>query len=239
MRYGYLQVEGIAIERGNVGRGGVSVIMKEIRSEEGMVMVEAIYVVVIAIMIIFFTINIGSVYYNRIAMTAAANEAAAGVASNYGSPNKEPFFNYTGTTDLYLTNPYRYWISGEKSLDQIAQKKAKWYAGYLVSEMEFFKRSNMDFSGIQVSVEENDAGSRNVTVSVKRKFDVFAVNPFLFFGLNPQYEVQVTGSAVCYDVIHEMNNIAFVDEMQKKIGGKIPVVNNVVSMIRKLIDLWK
>ena len=41
-------------------------IMENGNEENGVVMIEAVYVVVIAVLIIFFTINVGVVYYNRL-----------------------------------------------------------------------------------------------------------------------------------------------------------------------------
>lgn len=200
--------------------------------ESGVVMVEAIYVVVIAIMVIFFAINVGVVYHNRIVVTSVANEAASGVAGIYSGLYKEPFYAYTEPAVFQAIDPYRYRSGGVDAMNDEAAEWAKWYASYLVYENEFTTDKGMDFSGIEVTCAEDNIGLKTLTVTVKRKYPVFIMNPVSFFGLDPEYEVEATGTAVCYDVIHQMNSIALVDEIENKLGNNV-----IMKSIDKILDI--
>ena len=81
------------------------------REEKGMVMIEAVYVVVIAVLIILFTFNVGVIYHNKLVLTSVANEAANGIAEVYGCIGKEPFYAYTSPGYFGGRNIYRYLIA--------------------------------------------------------------------------------------------------------------------------------
>lgn len=216
--------------------------MEKENSEKGMVMIEAIYVVVIAVLIIFFTMNVGTVYYNRIVLTAIANEAASGVAEIYGSVNKDPFYNYTGYEYFKNKDAYRYFLGKKQELDSMAEKKAKWYAAYLVYENEFSVEENLDFSDISVTCRENDLHMQTVTVTIDRTYPVFIINPASFWGLNPEYEVQASGTAVCYDIMHQMNAISLKNELTDRLDSSstlVTIMKDVIKTIEKIVKCIK
>lgn len=210
--------------------------------ESGVVMIEAIYVVVIAVLLIFFTMNVGVIYYNRMTLTAIANEAASGVAEVYGSANKDPFYNFTEYGYFEDRNVYRYFGNGKNELDSMAGKKAKWYASYLVYENEFSVGENLDFSDISVTCKENDLNVQTLTVTIDRTYPVFIMNPVSFWGLNPEYDVQVSGTAVCYDVIHQMNSISLKNELTDRVDSSstvIKIVKDAIKTTKKIIKFVK
>lgn len=207
--------------------------------ESGMVMIEAIYVTVITILIVFFTINAGAIYYNRIVLTSIADEAANGVAQIYGSTGKEPFYNYTGYSYFEKKSAYRYWFNGAHKLDDTAKEKAKWYASYLVYTREFSHDKKLDFSGITVECAKSSINMQTLTVNIKRTYPVFIMNPVSFWGLDPQYEINVSGSAVCYDAVHQMNSVSFKNELMAKIdksSTSLTIINKVVGLARTIKD---
>ncbi len=209
--------------------------------ESGMIMIEAVYVVVIAIMIIFFSVNVAAIYHNRIVATAIANEAASGIAEIYGSTGKEPFYAYTNP-DHFTGNIYRYLFDGIGTLRERAQKKGKWYAAYLLFRSEYDTEQARDFSDIIVTCEKNGLGIETVNVTVNRSYKVFIVNPVSFFGLDPEYEVSVLGSAVCYDPIHQMNVISLKHEIVNAVDSSTPILrelDRLLELIKKIADFIK
>lgn len=208
--------------------------------ESGMVMIEAVYVTVIAIMLIFFVINVGVLYHNRIVVSAAADEAASAIASIYGRPERDPFYNYTDVDDFYTNNPYRYLFAGEEKYQKSAEKKAKWYASYLIYTQEFTADHKLNFEDIQVECKENELGAMSISVKAKRKYKVFVANPAAFFHLDPEYVVEAEGNAVCYDVLHQMNTTAFGNEMLKKIEKNTPLkyIGSILDFAEKFKTLW-
>lgn len=213
--------------------------MKKEEQESGVIMIEAIYVVVIAIMVIFFVINVGVIYHNRIVVAAIADEAASGVAGIYGALDKEPFFAYMEEEDFKHINPYRY-ISYGSTFKDITEKKATWYASYLVYESDFTTNKTLPMPDTTVTCEcsENEIGLKTLSVTIKKKYPIFIMNPVSFWGLDPEYEVEATGTAVCYDVIHQMNSIAFADEIQDKLVDNTigECVTSMVGIITKIMQ---
>ncbi|MCM1122682.1 MAG: hypothetical protein NC416_08865 [Eubacterium sp.] len=214
--------------------------MKSDRNEEGMIMVEAIYVVVITIVVIFFAVNVGVVFHNRMVVTASANEAASGVARVYSALDKEPFYGYMDTTDFVKIYPYRYLRYGDTYTD-VTQRKAKWYASYLIYNAEFAAQKSMNFDDVVTECRTNEIGQRVLYVTIKRKYPMFDMNPMTFFGLNPEYEVEATGTAVCYDVIHQMNKTAFIDELQSivtdnAVGESLDNILDIIIRIRRVFE---
>jgi len=216
--------------------------MRREEYEDGMIMVEAVYVVVIAIMVIFFGFNVAVMYHNRIILTAIADEAAASVANTYGVPGKDPFYSYMDEEDYKKWDPYRYLTFGADMFNKAVEKKGKWYASYLVWKNEFRAEENMDFSGIKVNCKKNFAsGVMQVTVEITRKYPAFTMNPVVFFGLEPEYTVNTTGTAVCYDVVHQMNTIAYTSELLTKAETKIPgldILNAAMKVITSAKQYW-
>lgn len=208
--------------------------MKSDKSEDGMIMVEAIYVVVITIVVIFFAINVGVVFHNRMVVTAAANEAASGVARVYSGLDKEPFYGYMAPVDFSHVSPYRYRFS-YLTYNDVAERKAKWYASYLIYNSEFAAQRSKNFDDVVTKCAPNEIGQQVLSVTIKRKYPMFDMNPAVFFGLDPEYEVEATGTAVCYDVIHEMNAAALLSEIQlpdNALSGTIGHIMNIVDKIK-------
>lgn len=210
------------------------------RSEEGVVVIEATYVVVVALLMIVFLMNAGVMYYNRMVVTAVADEAAASIANNYGAPGREPFYSYIAPEDYSKADPYRYLNS--KKLQNSAEKKGKWYASYSLAKDEWNTKKRTDFSDVTVEYGRNDMGLDTVTVSIQTTYPVFVLNPMSFFGLDPQYSATAVGTAVCYDPIHEMNGVAFSNELKNKAIGMSKIagmLDKALGIIQKIVNLKK
>lgn len=207
--------------------------------ESGLVEIEAIYVVVISIMMIFFTINVGVVYHNRMVVTAAADEAAAGVAEVYGCAGKEPFYAYVGPDYFEGRDVYRYLFGGKNKLNETAVKKARWYASYLIYESEFTTKKSTDFmKDVTVKCEENALGLRTLSVTIEREYPVFVLNPASFWGLDPHYTARATGTAVCYDVIHQINTVSFMQETIQRVDNGLGLTK-MTELLNDALDLVK
>lgn len=207
------------------------------KDEKGMVMVEAVYVVVIAVLIILFTFNVGVIYHNKLVLTSIANEAANGIAEVYGCIGKEPFYAYTSPGYFGGRNIYRYLIT-KGQLKETAEKKGKWYASYLTNELEFSAQENLDFSDIKVECTESDFGVQEIKVSVTRKYPVFIVNPASFFDIDLEYEITAEGTAVCYDIIHQMNSMSLVKELQNKADSKFLITSSIDTILEMVYKLY-
>lgn len=212
--------------------------MKRKDNENGMVMVEAIYVLVIAILLIFFTMNLGAIYYNRIIVTATANEAASGVAEIYGSAGKEPFYAYTDPQYFKGRDVYRE-LMPMGMLVENAEQKAKWYASFLTYEDEFTSEKSLDFSDVVVDCSLNDIGVLAITVTITREYPVFITFPAGFWGLDATYKVSATGTAFCYDVIWQMNWTALAKEIENKVDVKFLFTDSMDAVLEIINKIHK
>lgn len=208
--------------------------------EEGMVQVEAIIVIIIWMNVIFFLMNIGVVMYQQMNVVVAANEAATNTAETYSMLGTDPFISQVTVEDLKDRDPYRY-FSGNTISDNWTEIIADWYACFRVKGNEFGKAENKDFSTITTKVQRKN-GMRVLEVTIEREYPIFILNPVEVFGLEPTHTVKAVGSAVCYDVIHDMNMIAWQQEVEDKVNGFTTggaVFNNFVTFINKIIGFFK
>ena len=221
-------------------------------SEDGMLLIEAAYVMVVAVLVVFLAFNAGIIFYNRIVITSIANEAAASAGDVYGAVGKDPYIGYVSPDFFEGRNVYRYLrgsygtTSGdsvvELDMDSAVKKKMKWYAGSMVytKEMSFDHDVSAIADGISVDIDRSlkDVAVPIASVSITRQFRVLSLNPMAFFGFDPKYTVSAVGSAYCYDPIHQMNLISFVNTAAdsfdlSKIDNIVKVFNKIKGMISK------
>lgn len=199
---------------------------KKMEDSSGEVVVEAIILVVIIIYAIFFTINVAGVHFNRITVAAVAQEAASGSGAVYGSEAREPFVGYVSPTYFEGRNLYRY-FAVEPAMNAETEKKAKWYGSYLLYKNEFSTTHDKGLSDyMETTCEKNrELECTVISVSVEKEYPLFIANPMRFFGIDPRYTCSATGTAVCYDPIHQMNLMALTDEVAKGVNGAFSVTD--------------
>lgn len=191
---------------------------KEIaKDSSGEVVVEATLLVVIIILTIFFTFNVACVFYNRQVVNAVATEAAASVAASSNSESRDPFVGYVASKYFKYRDVYRYNFSDfcYTKMGEQAKEKAEWYSSYFLHMYEFSERHDTGISpDITVSIEErDDLGTSVVNVVISKEYPVFVMNPMSYFGLDPTYKCVGSGTAICYDPLHQINSMALADEV--------------------------
>lgn len=191
---------------------------RKANSQKGAIQIEAIVVVLIVMFVIFFLMNVGILVYQQINVTVTANQAAADVARTYGTPNSDPFLSYINLDYIKDRSPYRYW-NFLNSLNSQVKEKARWYACYRLADSEYKQEKSGGYDNVTAEVENNEMGMRVLKVKVSREYSALILNPVKYFGLDPDYTITAEGTAVCYDVIHEMNMTAWYQELHDKIGG--------------------
>ena len=204
------------------------------KDSSGEVVVEAMILVIIIIYAIFFTINVACVYYNRITVVAVAQEAASEPGAVYGSEKREPFVGYASINFFENRNIYRY-FGFNTSLDTQTEYKAKWYGSYLLYTNEFSAAHESGLSDYVVTqCETNDKlGCTVINVTIEKEYPLFIANPMRFFGIDPKYTCSATGSAVCYDPIHQMNIMSLCDEFAQGVNGMFTVTENLNGLEEK------
>ena len=64
------------------------------------------------------------------------------------------------------------------------------------------------------------------------------MNPVSFWGLDKKYSVEAVGTAACYDIIHQMNAVSFIHELENKADGMTLFtsgIDNVIQTIHKIM----
>lgn len=202
---------------------------RKIEDSSGEVVLEAMILVIIIVYAIFFTINIAGVYYNRITVASIAQEAASGSSAVYNSEAREPFVGYISPTYFQGRNIYRYFGTTEPAMNLETGKKAKWYGSYLLYKNEFATSQNHT-KGLSDQVEtscekSSELGCTVIHVSIEKEYPLFIANPMRFFGIDPRYTCSATGTAVCYDPLHQMNLMALADEFASNVTGAFTVTD--------------
>lgn len=216
--------------------------MKIKKEQSGMIMVEAVYLVIITMMVVLLTANFATLYHNRIVLTSVANETANAIAEIYGNVSKEPRYAYTGPSSFYGNNVYRY-INRNKLID-IAEKKGRWYGSYLLYESEFTKR-NYDADGtildsfdeLNVTCEKNTLGLWEIKVTINKTYPAFLSFPAKFLGYGLEYKVKAEGKAICYDILHQMNSMSMMKEIQSKADSSFKLLDGIDKILETINTL--
>lgn len=202
---------------------------RKIEDSSGEVVVEAMILVIIIVYAIFFTINIAGIYYNRITAASVAQEAASGSGAVYNSEAREPFVGYISSKYFQGRNIYRYFGTTEPAMNLETKEKAKWYGSYLLYKNEFATSGNHTkglSDQVETSCEKNsELGCTVIHVSIEKEYPLFIANPMRFFGIDPKYTCSATGTAVCYDPLHQMNLMALMDEFASNVTGALTVTD--------------
>lgn len=202
---------------------------RKIEDSSGEVVVEAMILVIIIVYAIFFTINIAGIYYNRITVASIAQEAASGSGAVYNSEAREPFVGYISPGYFQGRNIYRYFGTTEPAMNLETEEKAKWYGSYLLYKNEFATSGNHTkglSDQVETSCEKNsELGCTVIHVSIEKEYPLFIANPMRFFGIDPKYTCSATGTAVCYDPLHQMNLMALADEFASNVTGAFTITN--------------
>lgn len=206
--------------------------------ESGEVMVEATILVVIIICAIFMTFNFACIYYNRIVVGSVATEAASASGNVYNHSNREPFVGYIPTSffeNKRVLDVYRYWGSSNNFNESTADK-AHWYGSYLLLKSEYSTKHDEGYSAnIETSCEKRgDLDCTVVNVTISKEYSVFVAYPLGIFGIeSPKYTCRASGSAVCYDPIHQMNVMGLYDELTGRLNDKFTVTTSLQTTEEK------
>lgn len=210
------------------------------RRDEGVIVVEAMYIVVITMFVLMFVFDLGVLYHNRMVIVAAANEAAAAVGATYNSAARDPFTGYVPPDFFKNRKIYRH---ENHDLEEQAAKKAQWYASYLVyrDEISTEHKTNFDSNVKTECKTDKDIGCQVVSVNIEREYRTLFINPLRIFGFDPIYTCKATGTAVCYDPIYQMNMMQMLDQMASDVESKSKILSTaaeIESLIKKIVSFF-
>ena len=170
-----------------------------LREEDGEMVVEATIVMVVTVMVVFLLLNISVFVMQRGNLVVQANRAAVRLAGEY--QNKMAEYDYDGSNPMQkAVREIRSEATAEKVKEQIAGSELFHPSSVPDESMEFVK---CDVVGLNI-VQGVATGREKVVVLATRYYQMLAINPCAYFGLDTMYLAKAEGKAACYDLFEKM-----------------------------------
>ena len=172
-----------------------------LREEDGEMVVEATIVMVVTVMVVFLLLNISVFVMQRGNLVVQANRAAVRLAGEY--QNKMSEYDYDGSNPMLKA-------VREISSEETAEKIEKQIAGSELFHPSSVPDESMEFVKCDVVGVNKEMGvatehQKRVVVLATRYYQMLAINPCAYFGLDTMYLAKAEGKADCYDLFEEMS----------------------------------
>ena len=204
------------------------------QNRSGAIMLESLIVIITTVFLLFFTLALFSVMYQRYSIKTIVDEAAAKMAQNYEYSGVAKFETGVMSDDQYTSvSPYRYTSGNYAELVSGAEMYA---AAYLNKRLErstynWFSKHTYTFEVSEVAL-----GRRYVTVTAEGGYTVPFGDSLKYFGFKGGPTFKVTGYAECLDLSHYINTVDYVNKWAKFVDSNIvfKTINNVLSLFGDL-----
>lgn len=179
------------------------------KDEGANVVIEASFVMSIAVVMIAVLINLGFITYEHSLLQATANKTASNIANVYSSICRDPEFGYVNDSNFYKTNLYRYVTNFfTSSSDDRASRKGVWYSLYNIKRNKMMKDEpkniNIDVEGRKGTILLNQ-----VIVTIKSEYSVPLSQ---IWGGNNKMTFTVTGRSNCIDLLDYFDTVMMVED---------------------------
>ncbi|WP_316608191.1 hypothetical protein [uncultured Ruminococcus sp.] len=179
------------------------------KDEGANVVIEASFVMSIAVVMIAVLINLGFITYEHSLLQATANKTASNIANVYSSICRDPEFGYVNDSNFYKTNLYRYVTNFfTSSSDDRASRKGAWYSLYNIKRNKMMKDEpkniNIDVEGRKGTILLNQ-----VIVTIKSEYSVPLSQ---IWGGNNKMTFTVTGRSNCIDLLDYFDTVMMVED---------------------------
>jgi len=210
--------------------------LTSLKNEEGLATLEAVFLLVWTLFIMFYLMGFGFIHYQRWTVTHVANDTAVRIAQSYAYPESDPVMGYISPEMKKKHNPYRY-LGTE--LEKTNRDKARDYAYWTLELSRLaFPEGVPD---VKTEIVHDALGQRHVKVKVSADYRLLFGDFLSFFGFERTFHYDAVGYAVVTDIssyIFTVNNLKTLsDEMfTTKISKTIDAILNTIN---KFIDLMK
>lgn len=199
------------------------------KNEQGAIMLEAVYCILIVIIVFMFLLSFGFYLYQKTVVGIVANDIAEEISRSY------KFRNITDDSSIDVTDisgigKYRYFIFSN-SFKSNNETKAYNLANTRLSKNSFAKRNG----GLSVKLDTvvDDIGRRHYVVTLKQKYNFLFEDMLTTLGIADINTIEATAYAESVDVLHYVNMVR-----TTKYGiGKVKDNSSVLGLIDKAIKL--
>mgnify|MGYP001217244297 FL=1 len=182
---------------------------KRKNTEQGMLMIEALWVLWVTSLLFFFIFCITFIYYQQWTIKVIADETAAKIAQTYKYPDAE-LDGLVSRNDFIKINPYRYAFHKD-DIKNRNKTRAENYIKDSYQKATILKHS--DSPDVQLELKHDSIARNHITITLKGSYQVPFQKLFEYAGLGDKITYEVQGNAECIDIIDYMNMIDYVDQV--------------------------
>ena len=211
------------------------------RSEDGQIMLEAVFCILATIFVLAFVFALGFVFYQHTLVAIVANEVAEEVSQTYKLENVSDSTNISAY-DVRASDgskgigKYRYYffasVYRDKATD-LANDLMQQHLGYT---------SLADDVGdmiVEIEVVKDDVGRRHYAVTVRQKYQFMLGGILKLFGLWEEKEISATAYVMGVDVLHHVNAVKNGEYMIDELAEDVTVVKSFNSLIKFANNIMK
>lgn len=205
-------------------------------NERGAVMLEAVYCVLLIIIVFMFMMSFGFFLYQKTMISIVTNEIAEEVAQTYKLRNVT--YNSTVTlSDISGVGKYRY-LFFTSSFE--SKNKAK---AYSFADMRLSKTSlAQEEGGLTVDIETvvDDIGRRHYEITVKQRYSFLLGDLLNFIGQSGMQELQATSYVESIDVLNYVNTVKVTKYGINKVKDNAPILklfDSTISLLHSIFDI--
>ena len=219
--------------------------MKCKSDNEGMIMIETLWVLIVTSLLFFFIFCIAFIYYQQWTIKIIADETAAKIAQTYKNPDAS-MNGVSSKNTIINIDPYRYFnmidIHSGTVKSNLLESKNKTKAKNYIRERFDKAFITTIYSQPQVDLKlKRDSLSRNhITVNIKGTYQVPFQTLFAYAGIGNVISYDIDGNAECIDLIDYLNTIDYVDNISSLSvlnSSIIKAVNSVLKLLNHLTKL--
>ncbi len=201
----------------------------------GMMVVEAMIILLITITVLVFLMGIGFLFYQQWNVYLIANDAATRIAQNYPYTGTDPVMGYLDSDILSAVSPYRYMFSSKELAADNADKGEK-YVRWNLSKTSLCKAVSDPV--VSVTTEYDSLARRHVEVTIEAEYEIPLGGALEYFGLPGTVTFSATGRAVCIDLMNYVSTVNTMKTMtDATLGSKYAsALNAILSTIKGFVD---
>lgn len=205
------------------------------KNEQGSVMLESTYCILISIIVLIFLMSFGFFLYQKTIFTITANDIAEEIALTYKfrgvTDNKE-----ITADDISGIGKYRYLLFLNR-FDSANETK-----GMILSNVRLTKTSlaqSADELSVEVVTVSDDIGRKHYEVTIKQTYSFLLGDLLSIIGREDVQTFETTVYVDSYDVLNYINSIKsskyLIDEL-KSHSATVELLNSAISLIKSVLD---
>lgn len=212
---------------------------RKIAQENGAIMLEGIFIMIMTMFILIWLLALGFMYYQRYTTTVVANDAIVKIASTYNNPTSDIIMGYVTTEEVSGRNLYRNFTSTSTSsnLLEVNERRAGEYVKYILDKANF--SGVVEDVDVQLKLKFDSSVRKHLELTVTCTYNTPFGVALDFFGMNARNTYSVTACSDCTDVLDYYSTVAFVKTLTDGTYTKgAGIVNSILKLLNSLVKSY-